>query len=116
MALEASGASPFGLTQSLAGDVALNGHDGALTGYNIEQLLRRLERRPLSGGGEYRNGRTPFEHLNAVLKLDQGIATIQDMRLDGPTVRLTLSGTASVPGREFDMKGIASLISAPDTP
>jgi len=116
LALEASGASPFGLTQSLAGDVTLNGHDGALAGYNIEQLLRRLERRPLSGGGEFRNGRTPFDRLTAVLKLDQGIATIQNMRLDGPTVRLTLTGTASVPGREYDMKGVASLVSAPDAP
>jgi AsmA protein len=114
MALEASGASPFGLTQSLTGDVSLNGHDGALTGYNIEQLLRRLERRPLSGGGEFRNGRTPFDRMTATLKLDQGIATVQNMRLDGPTVRLTLTGTASVPNREYDMKGVASLVSAPD--
>jgi AsmA protein len=116
MALEASGASPFGLTQSLSGDVSLNGHDGALTGFNVEQLLRRLERRPLSGTGDFRSGRTPFDRINAVFKLDQGVATIQNVRLDGPTVRLTLTGTTTVPGREFDMKGIASLVPATDAP
>jgi AsmA protein len=114
VALEASGASPFGLTQSLSGDVSLSGHDGALTGFNVEQLLKRLERRPLSGAGDFRGGRTPFDRLNAVLKLNDGVATIQDMRLDGPSVRLTLTGTTSVPGREFDMKGVAGLVSAQD--
>jgi AsmA protein len=116
MALEASGASPFGLTQSLRGDVSLNGHDGALSGFNIEQLLRRLERRPLSGTGDFRSGRTPFDRINAAFKIDQGVATVQDLRLDGPTVRLTLTGTTTVPGREFDMKGVASLVPATDAP
>ena len=37
------------------------------------------------------------------------------MRLEGPSARLTLSGTANVPAREYDLKGIASLISAPPT-
>src|SRR5437868_7917395 len=108
VALEAQGASPFGLTQSLDGDVALTSHDGALTGFNVEQLLRRLERRPLSGAGDFRSGRTPFDKLNVVLRLDDGVATIKDMQLDGPTVRLGLTGSASIPGREFDMKGLAS--------
>ena len=116
VALEALGSSPFELTQSLGGDVALTGHDGALIGFNVEQLLRRLERRPLSGAGEFRSGRTPFNKLNVVLKFDKGVASIQDARIEGPSVRLTLSGTTSMPAREYDLKGVASLISAPDTP
>src|SRR5262249_35733977 len=88
MALEAQGSSPFGLTQSLDGDVTLAGHDGALTGFNVEQLLKRLERRPLSGAGDFRSGRTPFDRFNAVLRLDDGTATIREFQLDGPTVRL----------------------------
>ncbi len=116
MALEAEGASPFGLTQSLTGDVSLHGHDGALTGFNVEQLLRRLERRPLSGAGDFRSGRTAFDRLSVAFKVDQGIATVQDMRLDGPTVRLTMTGTTTVPGREFDMKGVASLVPSTDAP
>jgi AsmA protein len=109
-ALEAIGTSPFELTQSLSGDLALTGHDGALTGFDVEQLLRRLERRPLSGTGDFRSGRTPFDRIDATLRLDDGTATIKDMHLDGPSVRLTFTGGASVPGREFDMKGVASLV------
>src|SRR6202034_2139781 len=111
VSLVASGTSPFGLAQSLDGTATLTGHDGAIAGFNVEQLLKRLERRPLSGGGNFRSGSTPYDTLNIAVKFSDGIATTQDVRVDGPTSRLTLTGTASVPAREYDLKGIASLIS-----
>ncbi|WP_441278453.1 AsmA family protein [Tardiphaga sp. 172_B4_N1_3] len=109
MMLEASGSSPFGLAQSLDGTATLTGHDGAISGFNVEQLLKRLERRPLSGAGNFRSGSTPFNTLNMSVKFNDGIATAQDIRIDGPAAKLTLTGTASVPAREYDFKGIASL-------
>jgi len=48
------------------------------------------------------------------VKFSEGIATAEDVRVEGPAARLTLTGTASVPAREYDLKGIASLITAPD--
>jgi AsmA protein len=114
MALEASGSSPFGLAQSLDGTATLTGHDGAISGFNVEQLLKRLERRPLSGGGNFRSGNTPFSTLNMSVKFNDGTATAQDIRIEGPTARLSLTGTASVPSREYDLKGVASLTSAPN--
>jgi AsmA protein len=108
--LEAAGANPFALAQSLDGRATLTSQSGALTGFNIEQLLKRLERRPLSGAGDYRSGRTPYDKLNVVLRLNDGIATTEDVRLDGPTVQLALTGAASIPTREFDLKGVASLV------
>ena len=110
--LEATGSSPFGLAQSLDGTALLNGHDGAISGFNVEQLLKRLERRPLSGGGNFRSGQTPFDKLNVVVNFRDGIATVSDVRVDGPTARVTLAGTASVPAREYDLKGVASLTTA----
>ena len=116
LALEASGSSPFGLAQSLDGTASLAGHDGAIGGMNIEQLLKRLERRPLSGAGNFRTGSTPFDKLNISIRFNDGIATTEDARLEGPTTIVTLSGTASVPSREYDLKGVASLVSAKDAP
>jgi AsmA protein len=112
VSLVGSGSSQFGLAQSLDGTVTLTGHDGAIAGVNVEQLLRRLERRPLSGGGNFRSGSTPYDNLTVALKFADGIATAEDIRLEGPAARVTMTGTASVPGREYDMKGVASLISA----
>jgi AsmA protein len=115
VSLAATGSSPFGLAQSLSGTATLTGHDGAITGFNAEQLLKRLERRPLSGAGNFRSGSTPYSNLNVALKFSDGIATLDDVQIDGPA-HVTLSGTASVPAREFDMKGIASLTSGSATP
>jgi AsmA protein len=115
VSLVASGASPFGLASSLDGTALLTGRDGAIAGSNVEQLLKRLERRPLSGGGNFRSGSTPYDNLTVQVKFNDGIATAEDIRVEGPTTRLTLTGTASVPTREYDLKGVASLTSAPNT-
>ena len=114
VSLVASGSSPFGLAQSLDGTANLTGHDGAIGGFNVEQLLKRLERRPLSGGGNLRSGSTPYDNLTMAVKFSEGIATAEDIRVEGPAARITLSGTASVPAREYDLKGTASLTSAPN--
>jgi AsmA protein len=116
VALVASGSSPFGLAQSLDGTASLIGHDGAISGVDAEQLLKRLERRPLSGGGNFRSGSTPYDTLNVAVKFSEGVATAEDVRVEGPAARLTLTGTASVPSREYDLKGTASLVSAPNGP
>jgi AsmA protein len=111
VSLSASGSSPFGLAQSLDGTATLTGHDGAIAGFNAEQLLKRLERRPLSGAGNLRSGSTPYTNLNVALKFADGVATLEDVQIDGPA-HITLTGTASVPAREFDLKGTAKLTTA----
>lgn len=109
-ALEGMGTNVLALTRTLNGTATLDGRKGALTGLNVEQLLRRLERRPLSGGNEFRTGRTPFEKLSVAIKVTQGVATVEDVSLEGSAVRLALAGSASIPARDLDLKGTASLI------
>jgi len=109
--IDASGESMFDLTRGMNGTASLIGRQGALTGLNVEQLLRRLERRPLSGTGDFRAGRTPYERLTANFKITQGEALIEEMRIEGSKVRLGVVGTASIPSREFDLRGIAALVS-----
>jgi AsmA protein len=113
VSLAASGSSPFGLAQSLDGNAMLTGHDGAIAGFNVEQLLKRLERRPLSGAGNFRAGSTPYDKLTIAVKFSDGVATAEDVRVEGPAAHLTLTGTASVPTREYDLKGVASLNTPP---
>lgn len=112
VSLMASGSSPFGLASSLDGTATLIGHDGAIAGFNVEQLLKRLEKRPLSGGGNFRSGSTPYDNLSISVKFADGVATADDIHVESPTAKITLTGTASVPSREYDLKGVASLTSA----
>ncbi len=109
--LESTGRNVQELARNLNGSARISAKDGALTGMNVEQLLRRLALRPLSGSGEFRNGRTPFDRLNIELQIVQGTATIDDVHLEGPNVRLGLTGTTSIPAREFDLAGTATLTS-----
>ena len=116
VAIDATGTSVLAMTRTLNGTANLNGRDGSLVGWNVEQLLRRLERRPLSGTGDFRNGRTPFEKLTADFKITEGIATVESIILEGSKVRLGLAGSASIPARDFDLHGVASLaVASTDT-
>ena len=111
--VEGAGDSVLALTHTLNGTANLVGTDGALIGLNVEQLLRRLERRPLSGGGEFRSGRTPYEKLTLALKVAQGTVSVEDVKVEGATVTLALAGSASIPARELDLKGTAALVTPP---
>jgi AsmA protein len=113
--IEGSGSSVLAVTNTLKGAATLTANDGAIGGINVEQLLRRLERRPLSGNGDFRTGRTPFSKLALGLKIEQGQVSIDDMHLEGPAVRLAVNGQVSVPTRDLDLKGVATLVSSATT-
>ncbi len=110
-AIDSSGRSVYDLTKGLNGTAGLTSRKGAIAGFNVEQLLKRIERRPLSGGGEFRTGKTPYETLTVNLKIVQGVANVEDVRMEGPSVGLALAGSASIPERELDLRGTASLLS-----
>ncbi len=114
LALEGSGDSVLAVTRTLAGTATITGTNGALAGINVEQLLRRLERRPLSGGNELRSGRTPYDRIAVALNVANGTVSVQDVAIEGPTVKLAVAGTASIPTRGLDLTGTATLL-APTT-
>ena len=109
--LDGAGNSVLAVTHALGGTATLKAQAGALAGIDVEQLLRRLERRPLSGNGDFRQGRTPFDQLAVSLKVDNGLVSVDDMHIVGPSVKLAVGGQASVPSRDFDLKGVATLVS-----
>ena len=110
--MESTGPNVHDLARNLDGTAHITARDGALTGVNVEQLLRRLALRPLSGNGDFRTGRTPFDRVNIALQITRGTATIDDVEMVGPNVKLGLTGTTSIPEREFDLSGTASLTNA----
>jgi AsmA protein len=115
MNVDGSGMSVMGVTRGLNGTASLNARSGAIAGINVEQLLRRLQRRPLSGSGDFRSGSTPFDDLVVNLKIEQGNVLVEDLHVDGPSVKLAVGGQASVPTRDLDLKGVATLIAAANT-
>ena len=115
MTAEATGDSVLGFARTLTGTANLVARQGAITGFNVEQLLKRLEQRPLSVVADFRRGRTPFERFEVSLRITDGIARVEDVKLEGGAVRLAVAGTASVPSRDLDLKGTASLVTASES-
>lgn len=113
--VEGSGESVLAVTRTLNGGASLTGQKGALAGLDVEQLLRRLERRPLSGGGEFRSGSTPYDKIAATLKIVQGTISVDTLQIESSAVRLALAGSASIPLRELDLRGTAGLVTASRT-
>lgn len=108
--LEGAGRSIQDIAQTIAGSFAISGADGALMGFDVAQVLHRIERRPLSGGGDPRGGRTDFTTLDGKITIEGGRADIESMRLEGKRVRLSLAGTAGIGSRDLDLKGKAALV------
>lgn len=114
LSVEGFGDSVHALTRTLSGGASLMARQGAITGFNVEQLLKRLEQRPLSIAADFRRGRTPFESFNVTLRIADGIAAVEDVKLEGGAVRLAVAGSASIPLRDLDLKGTAALVSGDD--
>lgn len=107
--LSGSGASVSAMTRDLQGRADLLVQNGSFNGLNVEQALRRLERKPLSATADLRGGRTPFDRFVAKLQVTEGNASVQEAEMQNALVRVTLSGLASIPRRDLDLRGIASL-------
>jgi AsmA protein len=112
LSVEGEGQSVLALTHTLDGTATLIGENGVLSGLDVEKLLRRLETRPLSGGGDFRAGNTPYNKITVNLNIKNGIITTDDADIDGAAVKLSIAGSASIPTRSLDLKGSAALLNA----
>lgn len=112
IAVSSQGRSVVQLASALSGKAELSMKQGALAGINAEAVLRRLERRPLSGTGNMRGGRTPFDRLGGIVELENGVARISQLEIESPILKINLKGETYIPTREFDLRGVASLVRA----
>ena len=108
--LQSTGASPEAIARDLSGDASLVITRGAITGINVEQVLRRLDRKPLSGFSDLRGGRTPFERFAAKMRFAEGSATLDEIQIESALIHVTLTGSASITRRDFDLRGTATLV------
>jgi AsmA protein len=108
--LSGSGTSVSAIARDLQGQANLLVQNGSFNGLNVEQALRRFERRPLSGIADLRGGRTPFDRFAAKLQVTEGNASVQEAEMQNALLHITLSGLASIPHRDLDLRGTASLI------
>ena len=105
--LEGSGGSVADIVQSLDGSAQLSFRNGDILGLDLEQALRRLEKRPLSIITEVRSGRTGFDSVSVSAQMNDGIVAVQDATVSGLGVQLAVTGTASLIERTLHLRAMA---------
>lgn len=105
--LNGSGETIDDMMRSLNGTLEARFRNGDIHGIDLEQALRRLDKRPLSLLTEMRTGRTGFETAIASAKLNSGVIDITEALVSGLGVQVALTGKASVPERKLEMRAVA---------
>lgn len=114
--LHGEGRSIASIAQDLSGSLDLSGTGGYLRGFDVARVLRRIDRRPLSGSTDPHGGRTPFQKLQAKADIRNGVAALHVLDLSGNQVELSMVGRILIKSRTLDLHGLASLRPSAEQP
>jgi AsmA protein len=103
-ALATSGRSPREAVRRLSGSASLKLEHGAITGVNLEEALRRSQRRTIDVARDMRTGGTAFDQLSLEFALSDGIARVVGGELTAQGVEADLQGAADLPGRSWNLR------------
>lgn len=106
--LAGEGASLGQITRQLQGQARFGLINGDIGGLDLEQALRRLEKRPLSIASEIRTGRTSISQAALQIEIEKGIARIKEFEAKGPGIVFDVAGSASIGRRTLDLSIRAS--------
>jgi uncharacterized protein involved in outer membrane biogenesis len=107
--LSGSAGSQKELVESVSGTVKVRMSKGAIVGYDFGDVVGAFFEW-LSGDLKYDSRRrSRFDKLEAEMKLTNGLAKSNGMRVDGPVISLTSDGTAKLPAREIDYRARVNL-------
>jgi AsmA protein len=105
--VEGSGETVADLVRSLDGAGQVTFRNGDILGLDLEQALRRLEKRPLSIVTEVRSGRTGFDSASLSARLNDGLVEINEATVSGLGVQLAVTGSASLFDRTLQLRAMA---------
>ena len=106
--LAGDGANIGQIMRKLQGQARFEMMNGDIGGLDLEQALRRLEKRPLSIASEIRTGRTSISQAAMQIEIDQGVARIKQFDAKGPGLMFEVAGSASIGRRTLDLSIRAS--------
>lgn len=106
IALDGVGRTLEEVIASLNGKAGIALRQGEAAGFGFGELLRRAERSPLVALRDWRQGKTAFDSVVASASIANGIATLTEAQMSGPSFRFVLTGQASLAERWLDMTGL----------
>ena len=97
------GASVAEVVGSMRGSARVDLANGDISGIDLENALRRLEKQPLSAASAIRTGRTSYRTGLLDLDVAAGVATIRTLEAKGAGVDVMVTGSAILARRLLDI-------------
>jgi AsmA protein len=104
LAVEASGSSPAAAIADLSGSASLEAVDGGIVGVNLEEALRRSQRRPIDVARDMRLGGTAFDKLAVSFALNNGRARVEHGAMTSRGVAADLEGLVDLVGARWSLR------------
>lgn len=108
LSLKATGLSPDQAIASLAGTAAIDLQAGLVEGVNVEEAIRRSQRRPIDVDRDITTGQLRFSRARARFIVSGGKAKIVSAQADGPGAALSAQGAFDLAARRLDVRAIAT--------
>jgi AsmA protein len=86
---------------NLSGTTNVDFQDGQIRGINVAQMIRNLTSSTLTGWQEDQVQTTDLTEMHASFRIANGKAETSDLRLAGPLVRITGTGTTDLPTKSL---------------
>jgi AsmA protein len=102
--VNAVGASQLAIISTLAGTVDTRVVNGAVLGVDIRKLIRDVSENVLTGWQQSAGAKTELAWLGARWVVANGVATTDDLKLEGPIVRVAGQGRVNLPDRSLRFK------------
>lgn len=102
--LRSRGASARSVMSSFAGTIAVTFQDGVLRTLDIPKMVRDLGVGAIAGWQDNKTGGTEFTEISALFRVDAGRATTTNLRMAGPLVRVSGSGTADLGAKTLQFR------------
>ncbi len=100
--VSARGGSERELISTLAGKADVRIVDGALIGWDADQIIAALGRGQMPATARQSDARTPFRELSATFQIADGVARTRDLKLDSATVQASGTGLVNIVDRNVD--------------
>jgi AsmA protein len=116
VSLRSTGLALADSVASLAGSASLSLQAGVVNGVNIEEAMRRSQRRPIDLARDMTIGQTTFTQAQAKFMVANGAARISGARVEGPGSVTDIEGVIDLAARKFHMLLAASQVDAEGSP
>ncbi len=111
LAIAGRGRSQRSLIETLNGNGSFKFNDGALVGFNIPAAYRALRGGQIPDLKAKSTEKTDFSALTATFKIQNGIATNDDLSMLSPLLRVTGAGRVLLPQRQVDYLARPTIVS-----